>query len=133
MALQEREMAFRKFEAGVRPGYQAFDFSFVSYKSSLTKKLSRPTRQKFSTLMHTPLPLSQPLWFKDKTPPLPIESQKTCLPSWDIFKHKFNAIYDKENQDSIYKSWSISLGKFTKYGLLEETEAFMGLYFLDKQ
>ncbi len=63
LALQEREMALREFEAGVRPGYQALDFSFVSYKSSSTEKPSRPSRQKSSTLTHTPSPLSQALSF----------------------------------------------------------------------
>ena len=130
LALQEREMALREFEAGVRPGYQAPDFSFVSYKSSSTEKPSRPPRQKSSTLTYTPSPLSQALSFKDKTPPLPTEPQETRSASWDIPERKFNAVHDKESQDSTHKSQSVSPRKSTKYRLLEETEASMSPYFL---
>ena len=132
-ALQERKMALREFEAGVRPGYQASDFLFVSYKSSSTEKPSRPLCQKFSTLTHTPSPLSEALSFKDKTPSLPTEPRETRSPSWDIPERKFNAVHDKERQDSIHKSRSVSPRKSTKYGLLEETEVSMGPYFLYKQ
>lgn len=71
MALQKREIALQEFEAGVRSGYQAPDFLFISYKSSSTKKPLRSICQKSSTLMHISSPLSEPLSFKDKTPPLP--------------------------------------------------------------
>ena len=64
-------MAPQEFEAGVRPSYQALDFSFVFYKSFSTKKPSKPTRQKFSTFTHISSSLFQPLSLKDKTPPLP--------------------------------------------------------------
>ncbi len=108
LALQEREIALREFEAGVRPSYSAPDSSFVSYKSFLTEKPSRPPRQKSSTLTHTPSSLSQALSFQDKTSPLPTEPRETRSSSWNIPKREFNAVHDKESQDSTHKSRSVS-------------------------
>ncbi len=133
LALQKREMAHRESEPGVYPGYQAPDFLFVFYKSSSTEKPSRPPRQKSSTFTYTPSPLSQAISFKDKTLPLPTEPRETRSLSWDIPERKFNSFHDKESQDTTHKSRSVSPRKFTKYGLLEETEASIGPYFLDKQ
>ncbi len=59
-----------------------------------------------------------------------MEPRETRSPSWDIFERKFNAVHDKESQDSTHKSQSVSPRKSTKYRLLEETEASMSPYFL---
>ena len=129
MALQEREIALRKFEAGVRPGYFAPDFSFVSSKSSLNKNSPKTVHQKFSTHMRALSSLSQSSSFKDTSslPPLQLRPRKTRSSSWEVSKREFDTVQD------IQKSHSASPKNSAKYGFLEETGTSTAPYFLDKQ
>ena len=128
-ALQEREMALRKLEPGVRPDYFAPDFSFVSSKSFSNKKPPKIVHQKFSTRVRALSSLSQSSSFKDTSPPPPLQPrpQETRSSSWDVSEREFDAVQDTQ------KSHSASLKNSAEYGLLGETGTSTAPYFLDKQ
>lgn len=98
LALQEREMALHKFEAGIRPGYLAPDFSFGPFKSSSYKQLPRTVYLKSLTSKRAPSSLSQSSQIQDTFPPSPVQSppRKTRSLSWDIFEHEFDAVQDTQ-------------------------------------
>lgn len=52
-------MAIYKFEASIRSGYLALDFSSVFFKNSLNKQLSKKVYPKSSTLIYALSSLSQ--------------------------------------------------------------------------